>query len=169
MPLPIRTVLPALAILALASSSAARAAEPARNASSAEQAPIYDPDVIGEKAIAFYQKTALDSGRRLLLNLGTNDCAPCLAFNRAIHREKFFEPFVKQFVPANVDVSNMPNAALIDKYHINPKAPLPAVLIFMPDGRFIEALAQGEAAALAKKGDAAVQDWFLARFVKTEP
>jgi hypothetical protein len=63
----------------------------------------------------------------------------------------------------------MPNAALIDKYMINPKAELPAILIFMPDGRLIEALAHGEMAAIAKKGEDAVQAWLLARFLRSSP
>ena len=32
----------------------------------------------------------------------------------------------------------------------------------MPDGRIIEALAHGEMAEIAKKGEAAVQEWLLA-------
>jgi hypothetical protein len=67
-------------------------------------------------------------------------------------------------VPANVDVSNTPNALLIDKYLVDPKAELPAIVIFMPDGRLIEALAHGEMARIAKKGEGAVQEWLLARF-----
>jgi len=141
--------------------TAKKAAPPA-----AEQPPIYDTDAIGEKQIAFYQKLASDSGRRMVLNLGTNDCAACRVYNRAIHEEKFFKVFFEQFVPADVDVSNLPNAELIEHYLVNPKAELPAVLIFMPDGRLIEALAHGEMAAIAKKGDGAVRDWFLARFEK---
>jgi thiol:disulfide interchange protein len=167
----LRISLPAIAALALASAAPAPAAEPAKKtpaAALADEAPIYDTDAIGEKAIAFYQKAASDSGRRLLLNLGTNDCSACKIFNRALHKDKFFSAFNQQFVPANVDVSNMPNAALIDKYLINPRAELPAILVFMPDGRLIEALAHGEMAAIAKKGEGAVQEWLLSRFAKSE-
>ena len=102
------------------------------------------------------------------MNLGTNDCRPCALFNHAIHKGKFFEAVTHDFVPVEIDVSNMPNAALIDKYMINPKAELPAILIFLPDGRLLEALAHGEMATIAKKGDDAVQEWLLARFLKTE-
>ncbi len=171
MPLPLPTVLPALAVLALASSAPAHAAEPAKPKTAAtllEQAPIYDPDAIGDKAIALYQKVASESGRRLFLNLGTNDCSACLVFNRAIHRDKFFDLFTHEFVPVEVDVANLPNAELIDRHHINPRAPLPAILIFMPDGRLAEALAQGEMAAIAKKGEAAVREWVVSRFSKSE-
>jgi hypothetical protein len=173
---PLRLALPALALLAAASAAPAPAVEPARKApaaapatptAAADDAPIYDPDVIGEKSIAFSQKVASDSGRRLLVNLGTNDCRACAVFNRALHKGKFFEAFNHDFVPVEVDVSNMPNAALIDTYMINPKAELPAILIFMPDGRLIEALAHGEMAEIAKKGEDAVQEWLLARFLKT--
>ena len=157
------TALAASACLLLAAPASAQTAKKATPAAD-EQPPIYDPDAIGEKQIAFYQKLAADSGRRMVLNLGTNDCGPCRAYNRAIHEEKFFKVFFEQFVPADVDVSSLPNAALIDKYLINPKAELPAILIFMPDGRLIEALAHGEMAAITKKGDGAVRDWFLTRF-----
>jgi len=171
MSLSLRLALPALALFTAASAAPTPAVEPARKAPAAapaEEAPIYDPDVIGEKSIAFSQKVASDSGRRLLVNLGTNDCRACAVFNRALHKGKFFDAFAHDFVPVEVDVSNMPNAALIDKYMINPKAELPAILIFMPDGRLIEALAHGEMAAIAKKGEDAVQEWLLARFLKTD-
>lgn len=171
MKLPLRAFPTAFALLTLVSASPAPAAEPAKKtpaAAPADDPPIYDPDAIGEKAIAHYQKAAKDSGRRLLVNLGTNDCSACAVFNRALHKDKFQTAFIKQFVPAFVDVSNMPNAALMDKFMINPKAELPAILIFMPDGRLIEAFAQGEMAAIAKKGEGAVQEWLLSRFAKGE-
>lgn len=169
MKLPLRIALSALVVAGLA--GPARGAEPVKKgptAAPAPEPPIYDPDAIGEKTIAYYQKAANDSGRRLLVNLGSNDCSGCRVFNRALHKEKFFNAFIQQFVPASVDVSNMPNAALMDKYLINPKAELPAILIFMPDGRLSEALAHGEMAAIAKKGDGAVQEWLLSRFAKTD-
>ncbi|MBK9064444.1 MAG: thioredoxin family protein [Acidobacteria bacterium] len=173
MPLPLRPALPALALLALACAAPVSAEQPAKKtpppaaaATPAADAPIYDPDLIGDKAIAVAQKVASDSGRRLLVNLGTNDCRPCAVVNRALHKNNFFEVFSQQFVAEYVDVSNMPNAALIDRYHINPKAELPAIIILMPDGRLIEALAHGEMAAIAKKGEPAVQEWLLKRFAK---
>jgi hypothetical protein len=143
--------------------SAAPAPTPAR-----PEAPIFDTDAVGEKQIAEYQKVCLDSGRRLLIVFGTNDCAPCRAFNHALHKDKFFEPFVNQFVPVFVDVSSGTNAQLLDQYDINPRAEQPGIVILMPDARIIEVLAQGEMAALARKGDDAVQEFFLARFLKTE-
>jgi thioredoxin-related protein len=173
--LPLRPALPALALLAFACAApvsadgqAKKASPPAATAAPASDAPIYDPDLNGEKAIAAAQKVAADSGRRLLVNLGTNDCPPCAVVNRALYKDKFFEVFSHQFVAEYVDVSNMPNAALIDKYFINPKAALPAIIIFMPDGRLIEALAHGEMAAIAKKGEPAVQEWILKRFAKSD-
>lgn len=171
MPLPFRSALATLAVLSLASASPAPADGPAKKTTPvpAADAPIYDPDLIGEKAIAAAQKVASDSGRRLLLNFGTNDCGPCAVFNRALYKNKFFEAFSHDFVAEFVDVSNMPNAALIDRYFINPKAELPAIVILMPDGRLIEALAHGEMAAIAKKGgEAAVQEWILKRFAKSD-
>jgi thioredoxin family protein len=132
------------------------------------EAPIFDTDAVGEKQIAEYQKVCLDSGRRLLVVFGTNDCAPCRVFNRALHKDKFFEPFVNQFVPVFVDVSSGTNAVLLVDYNIDPHAEQPAIVILMPDARIIEVLAHGEMAALTRKGDSAVQEFFLSRFMKTE-
>ena len=132
------------------------------------ESPIFDSEAIGEKQIADYQKVCLDSGRRLLLVFGTNDCAPCRAFNHALHKDKFFEPFLSQFVPVFVDVSSGENAQLILRYNIDTRAEQPGIVILMPDARLIEVLAHGEMAALTRKGDAAVQEFFLARFVKAD-
>jgi hypothetical protein len=132
------------------------------------EAPIFDPEAVGEKQIADYQKVCLDSGRRLLLVFGTNDCAPCRAFNRALHKDKFFKPFINQFVPVFVDVSSGTNAQLLVRYNIDTRAEQPGIVILMPDARIIEVLAHGEMAALTRKGDAAVQEFFLARFLKTD-
>ncbi|MCM3877953.1 MAG: thioredoxin family protein [Thermoanaerobaculia bacterium] len=133
-----------------------------------QAAPIFDSDAIGQRQVADYQKVAKDSGRRLLLIFGTNECAPCRAFNRAIHEKLFFKAFINQFVPVYVDVSSGTNASLLVDYNVNPAAEQPGVVILMPDARILEVLAQGEMAALARKGDAAVQEFFLARFLKTE-
>jgi thioredoxin-related protein len=132
------------------------------------EGPIFDPEAVGEKQIADYQKVCLDSGRRLLLVFGTNDCGPCRAFNRALHKDKFFEAFINQFVPVFVDVSSGTNAQLLLKYDLDTHAEQPGIVIFMPDGRIVEVLAHGEMAALSRKGDSAVQEFFLARFLKTE-
>jgi hypothetical protein len=131
-------------------------------------APIFDPDAIGKRQITDYQKVAQDSGRRLLLVFGTNECAPCRAFNRAIHEKKFFSAFINQFVPVYIDVSSGTNASLFVDYNVNPAADQPGIVILMPDARIVEVLAQGEMAALARKSDTAVQEFFLARFLKTE-
>lgn len=130
--------------------------------------PVFDSDAIGQRQIADYQKVAQDSGRRLLLVFGTNDCAPCRAFNGAIHEKRFFAAFINQFVPVYIDVSSGTNASLLVDYNINPAAAQPGIVILMPDARIVEVLAQGEMAALARKGDAAVQEFFLSRFLKTE-
>lgn len=132
------------------------------------EGPIFDPDAVGERQIADYQKVCLDSGRRLLLVFGTNDCAPCRAFNRALHKDKFFEPFIGQFVPVFVDVSSGTNASLLVNYNIDRRADQPGIVILMPDARIVEVLGHGEMAAVIRKGDAAVQEFFLARFLKTE-
>ena len=163
-PLLALTVLAALTFPAGAAAPAKKTPVPAAEPAT----PIYDPDTVGAQVIASYQKVALDSGRRLLVNFGTNDCPACRVVNRAIHEEKFFDAFVKQFVQADVDVSTGTNAILLDSYHVNPRADLPAIVILMPDGRIIETLAHGEMAEIAKKGDDAVRQWFLARFATSE-
>ncbi|HSB62543.1 MAG TPA: thioredoxin family protein [Thermoanaerobaculia bacterium] len=132
------------------------------------EGPTFDPEAVGEKQIADYQKVCLDSGRRLLLVFGTNECAPCRAFNRALHKDKFFEAFINQFVPVFVDVSSGTNAVLLVHYNIDTRAEQPGIVILMPDARILEVLAHGEMAALTRKGDAAVQEYFLARFLKTD-
>jgi hypothetical protein len=161
--------------LCLSSAAPAAGEPPAKKKSAAPtpspaapESPIFDAEAVGEKQIADYQKVCLDSGRRLLIVFGTNDCAPCRAFNGALHKDKFFEPFINQFVPVFVDVSNGENAFLLIRYDIDPRAEQPGIVILMPDARIIEVLAHGEMAALTRKGSAAVQEFFLARFVKTE-
>ncbi len=144
------------------------AATTAASPSGPRTAPIFDSDAIGQKQIADYQKVALDSGRRLLLIFGTNECAPCRAFNRAIHEKQFFSAFINQFIPVYIDVSSGTNASLLTDYNVNPAAEQPGIVILMPDGRIMDVLAQGEMAALARKGDASVQEFFLTRFLKTE-
>lgn len=159
--------------LSLAGSASAGPAAQKKSASPAPtpagpEAPIFDTEAVGETQIADYQKVCLDSGRRLLIVFGTNDCAPCRAFNHALHTDKFFDAFINQFVPVFVDVSSGTNAQLLVRYDINPHAEQPGIVILMPDARIIEVLAQGEMAALTRKGDAAVQEFFLTRFLKTE-
>jgi hypothetical protein len=149
-------------------SAAQKKADAPAPAPAVPEGPIFDPEALGEKQIADYQKVCLDSGRRLLVVFGTNDCAPCRAFNRALHKDKFFEPFIGQFVPVFVDVSSGTNASLLVNYNIDTHADQPAIVILMPDARIVEVLAHGEMAALSRKGDAAVQEFFLARFLKTE-
>jgi hypothetical protein len=148
--------------------SGAPTSTPAASPSIQQAAPIFDSDAIGQRQIADYQKLALDSGRRLLLIFGTNECAPCRAFNRAIHEKQFFAAFINQFIPVYVDVSSGTNASLLVDYNVNPAAEQPGIVILMPDARITDVLAQGEMAALTRKGDAAVQEFFLARFVKNE-
>ncbi len=165
----------AFLVVCLSLAGPAAAAPPAQKkpvtpapAPAVPESPIFDPEAVGEKQIADYQKVCLDSGRRLLIVFGTNDCPPCHAFNSALHRDKFFDPFVNQFVPVFVDVSSGTNAVLLVRYNIDPRAEQPGLVILMPDARIIEVLAHGEMAALTRKGDAAVQEFFLARFLKTE-
>jgi hypothetical protein len=166
-----RLALPVVILLAgpaLAAPPADQKKTPTPAAADAQAPPLFDPDAIGEKQIAEYQKVCLDSGRRLLIVFGTDDCAACRAFNAALHKDRFFDAFINQFVPVFVDVSSGENASLVDHYNINTRAPLPGIVMLMPDGRIVEILAQGEMNATALKGASAVQDFFLSRFLKPE-
>jgi len=152
---------------AVAAPTAGKKSETPAPTPAVPEAPIFDQEADGVKQLTDYQKVCFESGRRLLLVFGTDDCAPSRAFNRALHKDKFFEALVNQFVPVFIDVSGGTNASLLVHFNIDPHAEQPGIVILLPDGRVIEVLAHGEMAALARKGDAAVQEFFLARFLKT--
>ncbi|HMM33703.1 MAG TPA: hypothetical protein PKA62_03085, partial [Thermoanaerobaculia bacterium] len=54
-----------------------------------EGLPIYDTTSVGALAIEAASNAATESGRRLFVNFGTNDCAPCRVVNDAIYEEPF--------------------------------------------------------------------------------
>jgi len=70
-----------------------------------EMLPVYDTTSVGALAVEAASRAAADSSRRLLVNFGTNDCAPCRTFNDAVYEEPFQTAFFAQFVPVFVDVS----------------------------------------------------------------
>ena len=128
-------------------------------------APVYDRYLLGEKAIQKSGQAALDSGRRLLVNFGTNDCAPCRTVNDAIYERPFVKGFMEQFVPVFVDVSpGSKNRALLDRYGIDPSKGFPAIVLSDETLRVAEATKAGELVAVAGKGKEAVQAWILKRF-----
>lgn len=134
---------------------------------SAEELPIYDTTSVGALAVEAASKAASESGRRLMVNFGTNDCAPCRVFNDAIYEEPFLSAFFKQFVPVFVDVApGSPNRALLERYGIDASKGLPAVVLSDESLRVAEATKEGELAALGAKGKDEVRAWLLARFRK---
>ena len=146
------------ALLPIAASAAPPTVDPAT-------LPIYDTHAIGALAIEAASRAAADSGRRLLVNFGTNDCAPCRVFNDAVYEEPFQSAFFAQFVPVFVDVAagspNLPTAA---RYGVDPAKGLPAVVLSDEALRIAEVTREGELLEVAKKGKEAVREWLLKRF-----
>ena len=131
--------------------------------------PIYDTDSVGSLAIDAASRAASDSGRRLLVNFGTNDCAPCRSFNDAVFEEPFRSAFFAQFVPVFVDVApGTANRDLLGRYGIDPAKGFPAVVFSDEQLRIGEVTKDGEIAAVAAKGKDAVREWLLKRFRKDE-
>lgn len=131
--------------------------------------PVYDTTSVGAIAIEAASRAAAESGRRLLVNFGTNDCAPCLAFNDAVYEEPFQTAFFQQFVPVFVDVApGTPNRDLLARYGIDPAKGFPAVVFSDDQLRIGEVTRSGELAAVSAKGKDAVREWLLKRFRKDE-
>lgn len=147
-----------LALTPIAAPAAPPAVDPAK-------LPIYDTDSVGSLVIDAASRAAADTGRRLLVNFGTNACAPCRVVNDAINEEPFKTAFFDQFVPVFVDVSpgspNLPTAA---RYGIDPAKGLPAIVLSDESLRVSEVTREGEMQALAGKGKEAVREWLLKRF-----
>ena len=134
-----------------------------------ETLPIYDTTSVGVLSIEAASKAAADSGRRLFVNLGTNDCGPCHVVNEAIYEEPFLTAFLTQFVPVFVDVTpGTPNRELLARYGIDATKGLPAIVLSDEALRLAEATKEGEMAAAAAKGKEAARDWILKRFKKTD-
>lgn len=175
-----RPVTRLLALGTLLTVGAANAQQPARassakTAGSTERAaaatslpPIYDEHALGAKALEWTQEASRLSGRRMFVNLGVNECEPCRQVNAAMHDKKFFEVFIKQFVPVFIDVGPhaAKNRALLKEYGIDATKGFPAVAIFSPEGKLLEVTRKGELAALAGKGQDAIQGWILERFAR---
>jgi hypothetical protein len=136
----------------------------------ADSLPIFDPEADGDLTITYYKGVCDQSNRRMILVFGTNDCKPCRTVNTAIYEPKFLTQLLRQFVPAFVDVTpGNANAAIPARYGIDPKAPLPAIVIFGPRGGVDEVLKEGEMAAIAAKGPGYVQLWIVQRFERSRP
>jgi len=144
---------------------------PAPAASPKADAPtIFDPEADGELSLNFYWDLSKRSNRRLIVFFGMNDSVACQVVNKAVSEKQFYAELAKQFVPAFIDVTpGTPGAEIPARYGIDPKAPLPGVVIFDPSRRVTEVLAKGEMADVARKGTEAVQLWILERFDRNKP
>ena len=144
------------------------AALPIAAAGKPDDAPIYDKEMDGVRQIEAGARYCAESGRRLVLNLGTNDCATCRVVNRAWHDPKFHEAFANDFHDVFIDVSKgSKNFELLKRFDVDPKKGLPIVIFYDADMKPTEVTRKGEIAALAKKGEREVQLWLLSHFPKS--
>jgi hypothetical protein len=173
-----RYVLTALLSLALAAAAGAAPQKndgarpaPAPPATPVAEAPlIFDPEADGELTLQARWDVCEKSNRRLIVFFGTNECEACRVVNQAIHEKRFYAELIKQFVPEFINVPpGTKNAGIPARYGIDPKAPLPGVVIFDPKRHVTETLAKGEMAEVARKGKEAVQLWILERFDRNRP
>ncbi len=171
----------ALALLIAASAAAAapppsptRPAAPGGGAASptpkAELPPIFDAEADGDLTLQHYWDVCRRSNRRCIFFFGNNSCDSCRVVASAIYERRFYTELLKQFVPAFINVEpGSASAEIPARYGIDPKAPLPGVVIFDPKGSVTEAVTKGEMDAVAKKGKDAVQLWLIDRFERTKP
>lgn len=136
----------------------------------AELPPIFDAEADGDLALQHYWDVCRRSNRRCLVFFGTNNCGSCRVVTSAVFERRFYIELLKQLVPVFIDVEPGSSGAEIPaRYGIDPKAPLPGVVIFDPKGSVTEVLTKGEMSAVAKKGKEAVQLWLIDRFDRTKP
>ena len=162
-------------VLLLAASSARAQAPAAKKATRKTAAaeplpPIFDPDALGTKAVEAATEVCNQSGRRMFVILGTNDCKACRVFNDVLYDHDFlYGEFLTQFIPVPIDVSPKgPNAAFVKNYAIDTKKGYPAVAIFEGPSVRPEITRNGEMVKVIGKGPDAIRDWIRARFKKTE-
>lgn len=135
-----------------------------------ELPPIFDVEADGDLTLQHYGDVCRRSNRRCIVFFGTNNCGSCRVIASAIFERRFYTELLKQLVPAFVSVEpGSASAEIPARYGIDPKAPLPGVVIFDPKGTVTEALTKGEMDAVAKKGKEAVQLWLIDRFDRTKP
>jgi hypothetical protein len=124
----------------------------------------------GDLTLQHYWDVCRRSNRRCIVFFGTNDCGSCRVVASAIFERRFYTELLKQLVPAFISVEpGSVSAEIPTRYGIDPKAPLPGVVIFDPKGSVTETLTKGEMNAVAKKGKEAVQLWLIDRFDRTKP
>ena len=104
---PIRPIRRLSALLLLAAAGLAPLPVRAAAPPAAPQAdPVYDEYASGPLALKAIEPAAVAKDRRILVNFGTNDCAPCATFAAALHESRAFEDALKeQFFIVWIDVS----------------------------------------------------------------
>ena len=124
-------LLAALAPSAFAQSSGAKKSPKKAKAAPAQSLPpIFDPELVGTKAMDAAVVACNETSRRVFVVLGTNDCKPCRVLNDVVHDPALFEKFIQQFVPVLIDVSpGGPNVDFVKNYGIDAKKGFPAVAI----------------------------------------
>lgn len=155
-----------LVSVALAGPAAAqKKATSKRRTASVAEPPVYDPWVVGVEELKQKLFAAEQSGRRLVVNFGTNDCAPCRVVCAAMFEKKFLDETIPRLIPTTIDVTpGSRNAQMLTTYGFDPSKGLPVLLVFGPDRAEVAATRNGEAVAAAKKGTAAVQE-LIRRYV----
>ena len=158
-----------LPFAACASDAAKTPAAPATAKPARKLPPIYDTMMLADREITWKKSVCVASNRRLFINFGTNDCAPCRVVNDAMNEDKFQRAFLRQFVPSYIDVSpGSPNLKVLKDWGIDPAKGLPAAVILDEEGKLQEATKDGELAKEAAKGTEAVQLWILKYFTKDQ-
>ena len=134
----------------------------------AKKPPIFDTEINGFLELQQKADVCFQSNRRMLVVMGTNDCDLCRVVNAAVHETKFYDALFKQFVPVFIDVSvGSKNRQLLKNMKVDESKGLPVIAIFDDKNVFMEATQKGEIVQAARKGVRGVQEWILARFIKT--
>ena len=159
-------LLAALAPSAFAQSSGAKKSPKKAKAAPAQSLPpIFDPELVGTKAMDAAVVACNETSRRVFVVLGTNDCKPCRVLNDVVHDPALFEKFIQQFVPVLIDVSpGGPNVDFVKNYGIDAKKGFPAVAIFESPEVPPIITRKGEMVALTRKGPDAVRGWIESQF-----
>ena len=135
---------------------------------SASADPVYDEIADGQRQLESAARFCDKSGRRLVVNFGTNKCEPCRVVTRAMHEPKFYEAFARDFISVFIDVSpGSKNLEILKRFEADPKKGLPIVVVFDGEMKPAQVTRKGEMKELAKKGDEAVQLFFTAHFPNT--
>jgi len=171
-----RTLTLALSIALLAAGAAEAAPQKKPAAAKATPAPpkedplpIFDPEADGDMTIAHYKSVCDQSNRRMVLVFGTNDCKPCRNVNSAIYEPKFLTQFLRQFVPAFVDVTPGTRTPPSPRGSGSTRRPPSRDRHLRVEGRRRRGAEGGGNGRDRREGTEAVQLWILQRFDRSKP